>query len=156
MQIIDLADKLPRGSKRYKTRPIAAISKIVVHHSATTSGTPEAFARYHVEDRRWPGIGYHYVIDKQGRVYKTNHADVISYHASGINSISLGVCLVGNFDVEQPPAAQWQALVGLLKDLMAAYGVKPHNVIGHREVPAPKSCPGRNIDMDALRREIGG
>lgn len=157
-RIVDLTDKLPRHpTKRYRTRALATISTIVVHHSATETGTPEAFARYHVEANGWPDIGYHYVIGKDGTVWKTNRASTISYHAGNANGHSLGVCLVGNFDREQPTQAQWLALVELLNGLMQAFGISADRVVGHREVPGTrKSCPGRNISMDALRRQLQG
>lgn len=158
MKIVDVVDQLPRHPKRkYSRRPLTRISTVVVHHSATASGSPEAFARYHVEAHDWPGIGYHYVIAKDGTVYKTNNASTVSYHAKGANLKSLGVCLIGNFDREHPGDVQMDALVELLHELMKAYGISPDNVIGHREVPGTqKSCPGANFDMDALRARLRG
>lgn len=156
MQVVDMVEQLPKHPrKRYKERPLSDISMVVVHHSATREGSPEAFARYHVETNGWPGIGYHYVIARDGTVYKTNKASTVSYHASGYNARSIGVCLVGNFDQERPPAEQMEALVELVRGLMAAFAVPVERVIGHREVPGTrKSCPGRNVDMDALRAKL--
>lgn len=158
MRVVDVVDTLPsHKTKRYRERPLSDISMVVVHHSATSSGSPEAFARYHVESNQWPGIGYHYVIARDGMVYKTNAASIVSYHAGNANGRSLGVCLVGNFDQETPGEAQIEALVELLKGLMQAFGISADRVVGHREVPGTrKSCPGRNISMDALRRQLQG
>lgn len=157
MQIKDITDSLPRHlSKRYNKRRLEAITHIVVHHSATTSGTPEAFARYHVHTLGWPGIGYHYVIDRKGVTCKCHPATTISYHAAGANSYSIGVCLVGNLDAQKPTGQQMAALLALLRQLIGAYGIPDAHVIGHREVPgARKSCPGRNIDMDKIRQLLG-
>lgn len=154
MQIKDITDSLPRHlSKRYSKRRLEAITHIVVHHSATASGTPEAFARYHVYTLGWPGIGYHYVIGRDGTVHKCHPASVVSYHASGANRYSIGVCLVGNFDAQRPSEEQRTALVELLRELVGAYQIPAANVIGHRDVPGTrKSCPGRNVDMQEVRR----
>lgn len=156
MQVKDIVKTLPKHpTTQYKSRPLRILSAVVVHHSATTSGTPEAFARYHV-GQGWPGIGYHYVIGRDGLVYKCQPASVISYHASGANAHSLGVCLVGNLDEQQPTPEQMAALMELLQDLIKWYGIKPGHVIGHREVPGThKSCPGRHIDMQEIRRKLG-
>lgn len=156
MQIKDITDNLPRHpTKRYRQRALDTITHAVVHHSATAGGTPEAFARYHVRDLGWPGIGYHYVIDRKGQVYKCHSAAVVSYHASGANSCSIGVCLVGNLDVQRPTESQRAALVELLQELMSAYHIPAAHVIGHREVPGTrKSCPGTNIDMDSIREAL--
>jgi hypothetical protein len=32
--------------------------------------------------------------------------------------------------------------------------VSKRTLMGHREVPSPKSCPGRMIDMDKVRNDI--
>lgn len=152
-QITDVTNSLPRHqTKRYKRRNPKGINTIVVHHSATSSGSPQAFAKYHVESNGWPGIGYHYVIGKDGAVHLTNHETAISYHAAGVNTNSIGICLVGHFDQEKPTQAQISALVELCRDIKGRLGIT--RIIGHREVPAPKSCPGKNLDMDALRAEV--
>lgn len=158
MQIEDITDSLPRHlSKRYGKRRLEAITHVVVHHSATASGTPEAFARYHVHTLGWPGIGYHYVIAKDGEVFKCNPARRVSYHAAGANAYSIGICLVGEFDTGQPTEAQCRSLLWLLRELMGAYGIPAAHVIGHRDVPgARKSCPGANTNLDELRAALGG
>lgn len=159
MSVIDISDKLQRHtSNKYKTRLATAIKQIVIHHSATKPNSSdgirdaEAFARYHVIELGWPGIGYHYVIGKDGTVLKTNPNSVSSYHAGKANATSLGVCLVGTFDVKEPPEEQWDAALRLTRELMGAYGIPVERVIGHREVPANKSCPGNRFDMDKFRR----
>ena len=159
MSVIDISDKLQKHTaNKYKTRLATAIKQIVIHHSATkpisVSGQAdaEAFARYHVIELGWPGIGYHYVIGKDGTVLKTNPNSVSSYHAGKANATSLGVCLVGVFDIKEPPQEQWEAALRLTRELMGAYGIPAERVIGHREVPAAKSCPGNKFDMNAFRR----
>lgn len=159
--MIDITGELKRhANRKYKERPLSDIKMVVVHHSATKPNTPDgkrdvnAFANYHVTNNGWPGIGYHYVVAPDGTVYKTQPNNVISYHASGANSHSLGVCLVGSFDIDEVPAAQWGAALELVKELMVAYGVPVDRVIGHREVPASKTCPGRKFDMDRFREGL--
>ena len=155
----DITSELPRhATKKYKDRSVSGIKQIIIHHSATLPNSEdgrrdaEAFARYHVESNDWPGIGYHYVIGKDGTVNKTNNNTIVSYHAGNANPASLGVCLVGNFDLGEPPEIQWSAAVDLTLMLMGAYGIPENRVIGHWEVPANKSCPGRLFDVDKFRR----
>jgi N-acetylmuramoyl-L-alanine amidase len=152
----DIMAALPvHKTKRYKTRALTSITHVVVHHSATTQGTAEAFARYHV-GLGWPGCSYHYVIDKQGVVFKCQPASRITWHAANYNGRSIGICMVGNFDIEQPTEAQKATLLALLKDTMRSYNIPSSHVVGHREVPAAKkSCPGRHVKMDQIRSAIG-
>jgi N-acetylmuramoyl-L-alanine amidase len=154
VNVIDLVNDLPKGKKAYPRRALSMIDCIVVHHSATLSGSPKAFADYHVKHNKWPGIGYHYVIGKAGEVWMTNTPDTISYHATGYNSRSIGVCMVGNFDQQPFGGAQKTALLALLRYLLDVYpGVK--FLLGHYETGAKKSCPGKHVDMDELRKALG-
>jgi N-acetylmuramoyl-L-alanine amidase len=153
VNIIDLVDELPRSvSSHYKTRPLALIDSVVLHHSATEQGSPMAFADYHVNTNGWPGIGYHYVIGKKGEIWKTNNTTTISYHAVGWNARAIGICLVGNFDKQKLEGQQRNTLLALLAHLKSL-GIK--HLVGHRETGAKKSCPGLNVNMEALREEIG-
>lgn len=159
MKIIDLREQLPQHqSKSYLKRSISDIKKIAVHHSLTDNipgdGDVFAFARYHVNHHNWPGIGYHYIVDRDGTVYKTNPAATISYHVGNHNSYCLGICLVGDFRDYQPSEEQIKSLHDLLGDLLIAYNMKPEDILGHSEFEGYhwKKCP--NIDMDQIRSEM--
>ena len=147
----DLTAKLPKGrGKSYAKRELDQIDRIVIHHSATDDGSPEAYARYHVESRGWPGIGYHFVIQKDGGIYQTNRLDTISYHVSGQNTNSIGICLTGNYDKQQPPAVQFQACAQLIAALRQNF-VQELDLRAHADFSA-KSCPGKNINLEDLSR----
>jgi len=156
LQIKNIIDTLTKHkAKTYKTRSTDKIKYIIVHHSATVQGSAESFANYHVKNNGWPGIGYHFVITKKGEIYQTNHIKTISYHATGYNTNGIGICMVGNFDIENPSKEQYSALVGLINYLKDQYDIEVKNVLGHRETPnAHKSCPGIKFDMDKLRGEL--
>jgi len=143
-------------TKRYKKRDMSKINTIVVHHSATMQkmpkgrqswmGTIEQFANYHIDSHNWPGIGYHYVIDPDGVVWKTNPIGVTSWHTGRYNTPSIGVMLIGNFQKEKPTGGQIHALrelVEILKDALPNIT----KVIGHKQAPGHKSnaCPGSNL-----------
>lgn len=159
MNIIDVRGELPvHPVKRYPKRPISAIKYVAIHHSLTDnipgSGDVEAFARYHVNDLDWPGIGYHYVIDADGTIYKCHSADTKSYHVGNHNQFALGVCLVGDFSNYSPSDEQYKATIGLVKQLVNAYGIEDDKILGHSEFSgyAWKKCPV--INMAHLRRNI--
>jgi N-acetylmuramoyl-L-alanine amidase len=158
MEITNIVDELPKHAKeKYRTRKLKDIKRIVVHHSATVdTATPRSFAAYHVDHNKWPGIGYHYVITKDGTIYKTNNDSTVSWHAGPTaNRDSIGICLVGWFDKGMPPEPQWKATIELVKHIRKAYNIPVSGVIGHREVPkTSKSCPGWAIDLNALRSQV--
>lgn len=148
------ANILPRSIwKSYSTRSLSQINQVVIHHSATASGSPEAYAKYHVYQNEWPGIGYHYVIAKDGEIVQTQPLRVISYHTSGQNTRSIGICLTGNYDTQQPPAVQIEATVKLIRWLEKKELKQELNIAGHNEYSA-KSCPGSNVSVGYIESRV--
>jgi len=155
MKMVDLRGVLKRHpTLTYKRRNKSDISIIAIHHSLTKTGTPEAFARYHVETNGWPGIGYHYTIQQDGTIYICNDIETISYHVGNSNKASIGICLVGDFRTEKPTEAQYQACLELVRTLQQAY--PKTQIKGHSELPgyASKQCPV--INMDQFRKDVKG
>lgn len=131
-------------------RNLSAVNEIIVHHSATSEGTVESFHRFHVYNNGWYGIGYHYVIYKDGSVHAGRPLTVVGAHTSGHNQNSIGVCLVGNFESEQPTAAQYKALAELISYLEAQLG-RSLNVTRHSDYNQT-ACPGKNYDFTEVEK----
>ncbi|NGP46894.1 N-acetylmuramoyl-L-alanine amidase, partial [Bacillaceae bacterium SIJ1] len=115
---------------------------IAIHHSLTLSGSAEAFANYHVNTHDWPGIGYHFVIEKNGTVVWCHNPGTLSYHVGNSNKHAIGICLTGDFRVQEPTDAQKESLrvlVSALKKDMPNYVATK----GHSEFPGYswKACP---------------
>lgn len=151
VNIRDITDTLMKNpNEHYTTRHLNQIDKIIIHHSGTTSGSPESYARHHVETRGWPGIGYHYVIQKDGTIYQTNRWETVSYHTSGQNTGSIGVCLTGNYNTQQPPQAQMNAAAKLVRYLRN--NIQQGLMLNQHRQYQQTSCPGANLDLDAIDR----
>lgn len=145
--------RLPKALlKSYDTRKLEAINQVVIHHSATESGSPESYALYHIHNNGWPGIGYHYVISKAGKIVQTQFLKTVSYHTSGQNTRSVGICLTGNYDSQKPPAAQVDACVKLIKYLEDRLS-RPLAIAGHNEYSA-KSCPGSQVNVKEIKQMV--
>jgi len=143
MEAVNIVDSLAKhASKKYGRRSLDRIRSCVVHHSGNTSGSPESFARYHVNTHGWPGIGYHFVIDKDATIYLTQYLDTNSYHTSGNNTAAFGICVIGNYEIEVPKHKVIQALVGLINDVRLI--LPPFEVRGHLDY-VNTDCPGKNL-----------
>lgn len=138
--------------KRYDSRGLDRINLAVIHHSLTKSGSAEAYARYHVDENGWPGIGYHYVISKEGKIEQTQFLRTASYHTSGQNTRSVGICLTGNYDIQQPPAVQLEACVKLIQYLEDKLG-RRLAIEGHNE-HSSKTCPGSNLNVNEIENRV--
>lgn len=159
MDIIDLRGELKsHPSKKYNKRQLKDIKKIAVHHSLTKDipGNRDvfAFANYHVNELGWPAIGYHYVIDNNGTIYKCNNTSTITHHVGKHNWSALGVCLVGDFRDDNPTPEQYKSLCSLLERIILVCGLTTEDVLGHSEFEGYewKQCPCFNVN--SVRRTL--
>ena len=125
-----------------------ATSRLVLHHAAASTCSVEDIHRWHLANG-WCGIGYHFLVRKDGSLWRGRPEDTVGAHAYGANRDSIGICFEGNFERETMPDAQRQAGAALVADLLARYGLTPAAVIRHSDVCAT-ACPGRNFPFAAL------
>ena len=122
---------------------------IAIHCSAT--GPKQDFGAADIDKwhraKGWKCIGYHYVIRRNGTVEEGREELTIGAHVENWNSVSIGVCMVGGVDANDPKKAvnnftpeQFKSLKQLLVDLKIRY---PSAIIqGHRDFPkVAKACP---------------
>lgn len=150
-KIDNVISKLPSNGA-WGVRSIDNIEHITIHHSASPANQDAFnFARYHVNSRGWPRIGYHYVIKENGLIQKTNEHNALSWHNGYNNGKAIGICLSGNFEEKQPTKAQTDSLYFLINKLkMEIPGIKYLN--GHKEyIPGKTACPGKYFDLDYAR-----
>lgn len=118
-----------------------ATDTIIVHHSATDTGTVESIRRYHVEVNGWDDIGYHWLVYRDGSVHAGRPEQLQGAHAKGRNARSIGICLIGRDDFT---AAQLAALTRLVSEIRGRYpGAK--RIERHHE-----ECPGRGLVWDGF------
>ena len=86
-------------------------------------------------------------LDNNGRAIKCPRA-----HCQGSNHNSISICVEGNFEVEQMPPAQWEAIVELVAELKGIY--PKAQVIGHKEKQAT-ACPGKNYPLAEIKAGRG-
>lgn len=144
LRIIDKTNSLMRSStQKYATRTLSSIRQIVVHHSATIGQTVEDYARYHVLSHKWPGIGYHFVIEITGDVIQCNPLTNVSYGVAGFNTPSIHICLSGDFTKQEPSPKQLKSLEKLIAHLRRQVP-QYLGVSGHRN-HGQTSCPGEHL-----------
>jgi len=110
-------------------------------------------------DRPWSDIGYHIGIELVGDRYEAilgRMLDAPGAHCieAGMNHSSVGICLVGNFDLEAPPKEQWNLALKIVLSLMDLLKISKDEVFGHREFAGYKCCPGLMFDLDRFRRAL--
>jgi hypothetical protein len=141
---------------------------ITVHHdgmdpfysteAGITAERLEKIRRSH-RGKGWGDIGYHFAVDRQGRVWEGRSIGWQGAHVKDYNEGNIGIVVLGNFDRQAPSPQQLAALNALVTRLMKQYGVPVGNVRTHQEWPSATACPGTNLQryMVAIRssRQIG-
>ena len=124
------------------------ITLIVVHCSAVRPDQTSSAAQidtWHRRDNHWKyGIGYHYVIRRNGDIEHGRPEYMVGAHCLNHNSLSIGVCYEGGYDARGQPAdtrtpEQKAAMRQLLEDLHRRY---PRAlIVGHHDLDPTKPCP---------------
>lgn len=140
MEIIETNLKFKSMSNRQTT------DRIILHHSASSVASAEDIHRWHLNND-WEGAGYHFLVRKDGKIYRMRPEEKIGAHAYMNNYNSIGICFEGNFEVEEMSDIQVQSGKELVAYLKNKYGI--NTVQGHRDVNST-SCPGRNFKFNEI------
>lgn len=131
-------------------------SRIVIHHTGNPTDddlSAEQLHRSHL-NLGWAGVGYHFIVRKDGTVELGRPDWAVGAHAEGFNYCSISIHVCGNFNLAEPTEAQINALPMLIADICEAYGLIASDsiVMGHRDLMAT-ACPGDNLykHLDEIR-----
>ena len=130
--------------KEMETRK--STQRIILHHAAAQNCSAEDIHRWHLSNG-WSGAGYHFLVRKDGKIYRLRPENKVGAHAYGSNYNSLGVCFEGNFIEEDMPTEQIKAGQELIAYLKNKYNIT--TVQAHRDVCAT-SCPGNKFPFDEI------
>nr|NLD41627.1 hypothetical protein [Actinomycetales bacterium] len=143
------------------------VGGVVVHHTAGTNGYSAsqvpAILRgiyyYHSVTRAWGDIGYNLLADSYGRLWEGRAGGlsqpIIGAHATGWNSNTFGISVLGDFTQTALPEAAMNALSHAIAWKFLLHGVNPDGtmavngatratIVGHRDV-GNTVCPGDRI-----------
>lgn len=117
---------------------------IILHHVGGTDRDVSAAEvhQWHIQNG-WAGIGYHYLVHKDGTIEAGRPVYTIGAHCYGFNEGSVGICSVGNYEEAYPPQPQLDAVAKLTAMLCQRYGITPGptTILGHRDLNETE-CPG--------------
>jgi N-acetylmuramoyl-L-alanine amidase len=119
---------------------------IIWHHAAAKTCSPDDIHRMHLANG-WSGIGYHFFVRKDGRIYRGRPIWAIGAHAKGFNDC-IGICAEGAYHVEKTmPKKQLEALQWLHDRMRKAFPKATDK--RHRDVNAT-ACPGAYYPWKAV------
>lgn len=147
-----------RGTAVWRTGgygSLGPIHDVTVHHDAGTRPTTFEAVRARIvnydamhTNLYGGGIGYHEIIDQDGRVWPVRSPQAKGAHTGRRNTSNYGICVLGNFETQEPTAEQLRTLRARLtqppKDGLP--DLRGHRVRGHQDWPGQNTaCPGKNL-----------
>ena len=130
--------------KQMDTR--SSTKRIILHHAAAKKCSAEDIHRWHLNNG-WSGAGYHFLVRKDGTIYRLRPEDKVGAHAYGANYDSLGICFEGDYKEEIMQEEEIKAGRELVNFLKNKYGINTVQV--HKNVNAT-NCPGDNFPFDQI------
>ena len=141
------------------------VGRITIHHegwtpvsftdATTTAARIDQIRAAHVNDRGWGDIGYHYIVDRAGRLWAGRDPRYQGAHVKENNEHNLGILVLGNFDRQSPTQPQLDTLVTALRTLRSQCNVPVSRVHTHQELMST-ACPGRVLQSRMVALRQGG
>jgi N-acetyl-anhydromuramyl-L-alanine amidase AmpD len=103
--------------------------------------------RWHVDERGWSDVGYHFFIKKDGTIQTGRPLYKVGAHCGGHNRGTVGICLHGKTEFTE---AQFKSLAKLLKTLMDTHDFLMDEIYGHYHFSS-KTCP--NFDVTEFKKK---
>lgn len=132
---------------------LTGVRYITIHHdgmnpffgddSASAADRIELIRRSH-RGKGWGDIGYHFVVDRGGRIWQGRPLGFQGAHVKDHNEQNIGIMALGNFDLQSPSDAQVVGLSRHVSAIVQRFGIPVGNVRTHQEWAAT-ACPGRNM-----------
>lgn len=163
------------GSENF-TPEYSKLTHFVIHHQGGIAQAPyanvvKAIWNFHVYGNGWSDIGYHWLIDPNGVIYKgrawlNGDENVKGAHTCACNSNKIGICLLGNHNEEKITDAQYTSLKKFIAIKSCGLKILPNSddmvttrtigicesdtfatISGHRDICGSGStdCPGNKF-----------
>lgn len=132
--------------------PEHTVERITIHHGGVDFPDDKdpvehlrALQSWSRSDKDWIDIPYHFMIDRQGRIYETRPINYpgdtnTEYDPSGHALVEV----MGHYEHQVLSAAQLDAVVAVVAFLASEYDVPVENIRGHKDY-ADTTCPGEDV-----------
>ena len=131
---------------------LGTVKRIICHNADASNCSIYDIDRWH-KNNGWAGCGYHFLVRKDGSIYRGRPENKLGAHTSNNNTGSLGICFEGKYNTETMPEAQLKAGQELIAYLLNKYNLTKANVYKHKDFNAT-DCPGHNFPWDKLINSI--
>ncbi len=144
--------------------PMNGVKLITFHHSGdpkpfTTTDYAETaqhleYVRQYHRSRSFQDIGYHFAIDRAGRVWQLRSLNYQGQHVRYNNEHNIGIVVLGNFDLQTLTQAQKDKIKSFGTLVRKQYALSTSKIYTHQEI-VKTECPGDNMQpfMTQIRKQ---
>lgn len=125
---------------------------IILHHAEASSCTMQDIHQWHLANG-WIGCGYHFLVRKDGNIYRGRPESAIGAHCPNYNSHSIGICAEGEYMTETMPQIQKEAIIELGIYIKNKYSI--NTIYRHGDVYETDCC-GVNYPVSEVKNGILG
>ncbi|KAK2916791.1 hypothetical protein Q8A67_001165 [Cirrhinus molitorella] len=141
------------GSPSYLPYPVPYL---FIHHSYSPSTPCTTFDQcasdmrsmqsYHQNSNGWADIGYNFVAGGDGNLYEGRGWDWVGAHAYGYNSVSYGICYIGDYTSTLPSKSALDMVRYDFTGCAMNSGdlALDYSLYGHRQADSTE-CPGNTL-----------
>jgi len=147
IKIVD--KKIDWGFKNVSKRSIDAI---IIHSTYNTLSVDSFSVDSVLKQFENCGVSSHYLIDRNGIIYRLVNEKNIAYHAGvsslpdgrvNVNSTSIGIEIITTLNTS-PTEKQYESAAALVKDIKTRYAIK--YIKGHNEIAPERKTDPWNFD----------
>lgn len=126
------------------------MNKIIIHHSGKSKGNSKNIKLHNNE---LDNI-YNFIIDN-GNLKEDGFIEKVRNIKINSANNSIGICLIGNLNIDKPTKAQLNSLIYLLKNLKKEFDINIDDIIRHKDLESlEKNCPGKNFNINQIKKQI--
>lgn len=130
------------------------ITRMTIHHSAVALPDNRGIVarlqqhqRYHMDDKGWIDIAYHYAVDRNGNIFALRDTAIAGDTATDYDTTGHFLVLCeGDFDQEQVSEAQLNGAALIFAWAAQQFGITTGTLASHKEVTPVTSCPGTTLE----------
>lgn len=123
--------------KRCASSSTSSAKAVFVHHTAGSNtytkaqapGIIRGYLSYHTQSKGWCDLGYNFLVDKYGTIYEGRAGSITKAmtgaHASGFNSGTIGVSVLGTYTSSAPSTAAQNSVKRIIAWKSNQYGLNP-------------------------------
>lgn len=138
------------------------IVRMTIHHSAVALPDNRQIAarlrqhqRYHMDDKGWIDIAYHYAVDRQGNIFALRNTAIAGDTATDYDTTGHFLVLCeGNFDTEAVTEAQLNGAALICAWATRQFGIGVNTLGSHQEMTAATDCPGTNLQSHVASGDL--